>query len=70
MSLPRRFIATGAAVCASCTPLLAQADFIKDSKGSLEARNFYFSRDFRQDNAPQSQAREWALGFIPGGNRD
>ena len=64
MSLPRRFIATGAAVCASCTPLLAQADFIKDSKGSLEARNFYFSRDFRQDNAPQSQAREWAQGFI------
>ena len=64
MSHPRRFTAASAGLCAAFAPFLAQADFIKDSKGSLEARNFYFSRDFRQSNAPQSQAREWAQGFI------
>ncbi|HSX86585.1 MAG TPA: outer membrane porin, OprD family, partial [Pseudomonas sp.] len=26
---------------------IAQAEFIKDSKASIEARNFYFNRDFR-----------------------
>ncbi len=34
-----------------CAPT-AQADFVADSKGSLEARNFYFNRDFRQDGSP------------------
>ncbi len=42
----------------------ALADFIEDSKASLELRNFYFNRDFRQDNAPQSKAEEWAQGFL------
>ncbi|BAN47813.1 OprD family porin [Metapseudomonas resinovorans] len=45
-------------------PGIAQAEFIKDSKGSLELRNFYFNRDFRQDNASQSKAEEWAQGFL------
>ncbi|WP_342245113.1 OprD family outer membrane porin, partial [Pseudomonas sp. OTU5201] len=40
----------------------AQAEFIKDSKASLELRNFYFNRDFRQDNAAQAKAEEWAQG--------
>ncbi|MDH4555112.1 OprD family porin, partial [Pseudomonas sp. BN417] len=52
---------TGTAIGAA-TP--AQAEFIKDSKASLELRNFYFNRDFRQDNAPQSKAEEWAQGFL------
>ncbi|MBS7662837.1 OprD family porin [Pseudomonas lalucatii] len=46
---------------------LAQAEFIKDSKASLEARNFYFNRDFRQDSRPtpsQAKQEEWAQGFI------
>ncbi len=46
---------------------LAQAEFIKDSKASLEARNFYFNRDFRQDARPtpsQAKQEEWAQGFI------
>ncbi|MFZ2318928.1 MAG: OprD family outer membrane porin, partial [Pseudomonas sp.] len=30
-------------------PNLAHADFIADSKASLELRNFYMNRDFRQD---------------------
>ena len=46
-------------------PLLAQAQgFVEDSHASLEMRNFYINRDFRQDNAPQSKAEEWAQGFI------
>ncbi|VVN91033.1 OprD family porin [Pseudomonas fluorescens] len=45
-----------------CAPA-AQADFIADSKGSLEARNFYFNRDFRQD-ASRDKAEEWAQGFL------
>ncbi|MDH4556064.1 OprD family porin [Pseudomonas sp. BN417] len=44
------------------TPALA--DFVKDGKASLELRNFYFNRDFRQDNAAQSKAEEWAQGFL------
>lgn len=41
----------------------AQADFITDSKGSLEARNFYFNRDFRQEGS-RDKAEEWAQGFL------
>lgn len=41
----------------------AHADFISDSKASLEARNFYFNRDFRQEGA-RDKAEEWAQGFL------
>ncbi|MGW8465704.1 OprD family porin [Pseudomonas sp. CLCA07] len=41
----------------------AMADFIDDSKARIEMRNFYINRDFRQVNAPQSKAEEWAQGF-------
>ena len=41
----------------------AMADFIDDSKARIEMRNHYINRDFRQDNAPQSKAEEWAQGF-------
>ncbi|WP_434657856.1 OprD family porin [Pseudomonas sp. R3-56] len=41
----------------------AHADFISDSKASLEARNFYFNRDFRQKGA-RDKAEEWAQGFL------
>lgn len=56
-----RLLLTGTIVGLS-TP--ASADFIKDSKASLELRNFYFNRDYRQDNAPQSKQDEWAQGFL------
>jgi hypothetical protein len=39
------------------------ADLIDDSKARIEMRNFYINRDFRQANAPQSKAEEWAQGF-------
>lgn len=40
-----------------------QADFISDSKARIEMRNHYINRDFRQANAAQSKAEEWAQGF-------
>ncbi|MGQ7960139.1 OprD family porin [Pseudomonas sp. SP16.1] len=44
---------------------MAQAEFIKDSKASIEARNFYFNRDLRHTTAAQQSKREeWAQGFI------
>ncbi len=41
----------------------AHADLVKDSKASIEARNMYMNRDFRQGGAPQAKAEEWAQGF-------
>lgn len=40
-----------------------RAEFLSDSKASLMIRNYYFNKDFRQDNAAQSHADEWAQGF-------
>ncbi|WP_437884058.1 OprD family porin [Pseudomonas sp. LRF_L74] len=42
----------------------AHADFIDDSSGSLELRNFYMNRDFRQQGAAQSQAGSWSQAFM------
>ena len=42
---------------------MAHAEFLKDSKASIEARNFYFNRDFREDDG-QSKQEEWAQGFL------
>ncbi|MCY1396128.1 Porin-like protein NicP [compost metagenome] len=49
---------------ASCTlASQAHAEFFKDSSATLEARNIYLNRDFR-DGAGQSKREEWAQGFI------
>jgi len=56
--------AASAGLCVAFTPLGAHADFIQDSKASLDLRNFYMNRDFRQSNAPQNKAEEWAQGFV------
>ena len=42
---------------------IASAEFLKDSKASIEARNFYFNRDFRE-GAGQAKSEEWAQGFL------
>src|SRR3990167_4443713 len=55
------------AVLALSLPALVQAGgFIEDSSASLQARNYYFSRDFSDIVGPnkQSKAEEWAQGFI------
>ncbi|WP_447591991.1 OprD family porin [Aquipseudomonas campi] len=74
-------LALGVALAALGTsltlPNLAHADFIKDSKASLELRNFYMNRDYRQDGNPnppavtgktpteyRSKSEEWAQGFL------
>jgi len=52
--------------CVSLFSLEASADFIADSKASVELRNFYFNRDFR-NGSPTSQrdnAAEWAQGVL------
>ncbi|MCF4997571.1 outer membrane porin, OprD family [Pseudomonas syringae] len=48
----------------SSLPLLAQADFIEDSKASLTINNYYFNSDYRQPGATQSKRDEWAQGFM------
>ena len=57
-------LAASAGLCAAISPLSAHAEFIQDSKASLDLRNFYMNRDFRQTNAPQNKADEWAQGFV------
>ncbi|MDH4559098.1 OprD family porin [Pseudomonas sp. BN417] len=42
----------------------AGAALIEDGKAMLELRNFYMNRDFRQHEAPQAKAEEWAQGFL------
>jgi hypothetical protein len=59
---PRTHLA-GLLMVGSALPSLAHADFIDDSKASLELRNFYFNRDFRQSGA-REKAEEWAQGFL------
>ena len=54
------------------TPLMlsniasAKGGFIEDATATLQARNYYFSRDFSDIVGPnqQSKAEEWAQGFI------
>ncbi|WP_374442305.1 OprD family porin [Pseudomonas panipatensis] len=53
--------------CLLATPLLApdaHADFSNDSSANLDLRNFYQLRDYRQDNATQSQAGSWSQAFV------
>nr|WP_305883018.1 OprD family porin [Pseudomonas sp. M30-35] len=44
--------------------LHAHAEFINDSKATVQLRNFYFNSDYRQEAARQSKREEWAQGFI------
>ncbi|MDY0248774.1 MAG: OprD family porin [Pseudomonas sp.] len=60
-----RSISLGTLAMAMSLPLVAQAAFIEDSKASLELRNFYMNRDFRDaPSTSQSKAEEWAQGFL------
>jgi hypothetical protein len=65
-------LARGVALAALGTsltlPTISQAAFLEDSKASLELRNFYMNRDFRQEGGNPSnghaKAEEWAQGFL------
>jgi len=54
--------------CSVLLPSLVSAneDFIEGASATLQARNYYFSRDFSDIVGPsqQSRAEEWAQGFI------
>ncbi|MEO6680975.1 MAG: OprD family outer membrane porin, partial [Pseudomonas sp.] len=53
-----------AAAFAGFSPL-SQAAFFEDSTATLETRNMYFNRDFRDGtSAQQSKRDEWAQGFL------
>ncbi|RMO81110.1 OprD family porin [Pseudomonas syringae group genomosp. 3] len=57
---------TLAGTCALILPLTASADFIADSKATIELRNLYFNRDFRNGppTAQRDAAAEWAQGLM------
>lgn len=66
IATPHTLFSALAAMAVGSLPLVAQdakADFISDSTANVEMRNLYLNRDFRQENAPQSKADEWAQGF-------
>ena len=62
--LSRFFILSSLAASALGISTMASAAFLDDSKASVELRNFYMNRDFRESGASQSKADEWAQGFI------
>ena len=64
MTINKAFAIAGA--CTLVVPLTACADFIADSKASVELRNFYFNRDFRNGppTAQRDSAAEWAQGAM------
>ena len=62
--LSRFFILSSLAASALGISTMASAAFLDDSKASVELRNFYMNRDFRESGASQSKADEWAQGLI------
>lgn len=52
------------AVAASTLSLVASADFISDSKATLDLRNLYFNSDNRESQNYSGQTEEWGQGFI------
>lgn len=52
--------------CLLAGPVTAFADFIADSHGALNVRNFYFNNDYRDQPGPQGQSkiREWGNAFM------
>lgn len=51
-----------AVAVASLVPM-AQADFIEDSRATLQTQNIYLNRDFREGTG-QSKREEWSQGFL------
>lgn len=55
---------TTVAVLMALLSPLAIADLIQDSKTTVEIRNLYMNRDFRQTSAPQAKAEDWGVGAL------
>ena len=52
------------AVAATTLSQVASADFISDSKATLDLRNLYFNSDNRESQNYSGQTEEWGQGFI------
>lgn len=66
MSLSKHFSARPLLLLSTLPGLaLAQEQgFIEDAKASVQMRNFYFNRDFRDSGAARAKSEEWAQGFL------
>jgi len=54
-----------AASIAALIPLGASAEgFVEDTKITINARNFYIGREFRDDSVDRTKAEEWTQSFI------
>ncbi|SFP71938.1 outer membrane porin, OprD family [Geopseudomonas sagittaria] len=60
----RSKLALGILAAAMAIPAVSQAALVEDSKASLELRNMYLNRDFRDGAASPSYGETWAQGFI------
>lgn len=60
----RSKLALGILAAAMAVPAVSQAALVEDSKASLELRNMYVNRDFRDGTAAPSYNEVWAQGFI------
>lgn len=60
----RSKLALGILAAAMAIPAVSQAALVEDSKASLELRNMYLNRDFRDGAAAPSYGETWAQGFI------
>ena len=66
MSLPKYFTAPPLLLLSTLPGLaLAQEQgFIEDATATVQMRNFYFNRDYRDSAAPKAKSEEWAQGFM------
>lgn len=60
----RSKLALGILAAAMAIPAVSQAALVEDSKASLELRNMYLNRDFRDGAAAPSYGETWGQGFI------
>ncbi|CAI8799167.1 OprD family porin [Pseudomonas sp. NPDC087626] len=66
MSLSRHFTVRPLLLLSTLPGLaLAQEQgFIEDATATVQMRNFYFNRDFRDSGAAKAKSEEWAQGFL------
>jgi len=60
----RSKLALGILAAAMAVPAVSQAALVEDSKASLELRNMYLNRDYRDGAADPSYGEYWGQGFI------
>ena len=60
-----KYIPLAIASVSACLAFPAMADFVDDSHLSLETRNFYMNRDWREDHpSGKHKLEEWGQGFM------